>query len=250
MSEEASATIEQLADAGLDVELESIISEFLKKDKDKKSAKLLRDAIAEVGLRGPKTMKAVGTLQRDGKIKPGLFKELTGLNDRYVASVEGDETASEETSEESGGATVAAEEEGTETDNVVEINQDGHLTEKEEDKIKERMQKEEEKLRKRLAAKESKIRERMKDRQEKRAQRSGMKLEELQAIKERKEKVKELTDQRKELSAKIKVLREEIKELRPKREKKSDKEKEAAKAAKAEAKAEAKAKKEAESKAS
>lgn len=224
------SVMQKLKSTGLDVELEELLSRFLAKEGDEEASQELKQAIDETGLKSPKTMKTVGFMQRNGKLKPGLYKELVALNKRL------DEGASEEVSEEkpkakskaepkqeasdsgatSGGSKVAEEEE---QDNVVQLGE--NLSDKEEAKLQEKLRKEEERMRQRLLQREQKMRERMKARAEKRAQRQGMQLETLQAIKEKKDALAKIKEQQKELREESKKLRDEIRELKPKREPKA-----------------------------
>lgn len=228
------SVMKKLEESGLDVELEVILDKFVKNEGDEATVNELKSSIDETGLKSPKTMKAVGTLQKNGKLEPGLYKELVALNKRFeagetVSTETEEETTSEPSVEESTGGESMSSEETNETpaaeeptaDNVVNLGNE-HLSEKEEEKIKERMKKEEEKMRQRLLAREAKMRERLKARAEKRAQRQGMKLETLQAIKEKKEELGKLRETAKELREQMKKIRDEIKELRPKRKKKKE----------------------------
>lgn len=226
------SVMSKLKEAGLDVELDKLLSKYLK-GKDGGALKELRDAIDETGLKSPKTMKAVGSLQRTGKLEPGLYKELVALNKRFEDGEVGEpETSAPEAAEENSGGEAVVEEpvvqeetlkEGdtqeVSPDNVVTL-EIPSLTDKEEEKIKEKMRKEEEKMRKRLLEREAKMRERIKARQEKRAQRQGLKLEVLQEVKTKKDELSKLREEMKGLREQAKKLREEIKSLRPKRKKK------------------------------
>jgi len=223
--------MKKLSGAGLDVELESILQDFVVDANDEKSLADLKKIIDKAGLKAPKTMKLVGEFQRNQKLKPGLYKELVALNNRLESG--GSEAKNEEPEatptpqEETVANTEEAEVETTEetaaeenNDNVVELKQEENFSDKEEEKIRERMKKEEEKMRKRLLDREKKMRERMKTRHEKRAQRQGMKLETLQKINEINEDLKKLREERKAIGEKMKVLREELKEIKPKRQRK------------------------------
>jgi len=210
------AVMEQLEAAGLDVELEGLFVDFLLEEEDGETADKLKASIDEAGLKGNKTMKLVGLLQREKKLKPGLYKELVSLNARLEEGGSTDDSGGEEVTNEEVQVEEAAAEEAA--DNVVELKSE--FTSKEEDKIRERMKKEEEKMRERLAKREAKIRERMKARAEKQAERRGMKLEHAQKIKECQDEIKVLREEMKERREKVAVLRAQIKELRPTRKRK------------------------------
>jgi len=229
----------ELKSKKLDNDLESLYGKFFTKSSDADSRKQLNSTIDSTGLKSPKTMQLVGLLQRTGKLQPGLYKELVGLSRRFEegeSSAPKTETTSVSSTEETKAdkAKVERKEVVTEVkDNVVHI-EGFNLTDKDKEKLKEKLQKEEEKIRKRLMKYEEKAVERLKARAEKKAQRQGMKLEEMQEIKDRKEKLTKIKEELKTLRASAKVLKDEIKALRPKREKKEKTEEE--KAAKAEKK--------------
>jgi len=210
------SVIAKLEEAGLLEELTGIVKKFAK---DADTPDSILAVVDESGLKGTDTMAAIGTAQREGRLRPGLYKELVNLNKRLKEPRTGgndvgkkDEVKSEEV-EVAEVVEDAADAQNSEDE--VEVAQS--FTDKEEQKIREAMKKEEDKMRKRLAAREQKIRERMKNRLEKRAQRQGMKLEEAQGIAERREKIKEYREQIKDLREKMKALQAEIKELRPTR---------------------------------
>lgn len=231
------SNLEKLMEAGLDTDLEALFEKFLVKSDDEKTADSLRSVVDENGLKAPKTMKLIGELQRKKKINPGLYKEFVALQNKLASApaAEGDEPTSEEPEVDEKEKEVAEEK-----DNVVQLSDaptDVSLTDKDEEKIKEKMAKIEEKMRERLMAREQKLRERLQNQAAKRAQRQGMKLETLQAIKERKEKIAVLREEIKERREAMKTLREEIKELKPKREKKKKEGEEDKKDEKAKAKA-------------
>jgi cell division cycle 2-like protein len=222
--------IKELKEKGLDADLALLFDKFVTSKGDSDSRNQLSKSLDETGLKSPKTMQLVGLLQRTGKLQPGLYKELVGLNKRLEEDNSVAIKPQEETKDSSAAKvkTHSGEKAMTEekTDNVVHL-EGFALTEKDKEKIKAKLQKEEEKIRQRLLKWEQKQVERAKARVEKRAQRQGMKIEEMQEIKERKEKLAVIREEMKERKIIAKKLKEEIKALRPKREKKEKKEGEA-----------------------
>lgn len=226
--------LKDLSKKNLSNELVKLYDKFLTKKEDSESRSQLDKSIDDSGLKSPKTMQLVGLLQRTGKLQPGLYKELVGLNKKLEDGGESTESTQETSEASSASETATSSGEKAMTDKPVEgaaakaadvTKADGFvLTEKDQEKIKAKIQKEEEKIRQRLLKYEQKQVERIKARAEKRAMRQGMKLEELQEIKERKEKLVVLREEIKERKAVVKKLKEEIKALRPKREKKDKKE--------------------------
>ena len=243
-------TLKDLKKAGLKDDLENILTKFVKEG-DAETRKLLTDSIDNAGMRDPKTMQVIGGLQKSGKIGPGLYKELIALNERLskgsgattpppvtqsatVAEGEKEAVMSEDkvAAPAAQPAAQAAPVAEAAPANVVSI-EGFNLSDKQKEKLKSALKKKEDSVRARLAQYEQKAIERLKARAEKKAQRQGLKVEELQEIKVRKEQVTFLRDEVKERRAKIKTLREELKALKPKRAK--DPEKAAAKAAAKEA---------------
>jgi len=224
-------------------EVKKTVHEFLKNSKDSCALDIIK-SLDSAGFTDTKTMQLIGLLQRKDRLKVGLYNKFVEFNERLKAAAAASKPAVEEVTHEAvtiavpgrieqvenktsvdpntGGSAVTQETKDQETVQVK-----GNFTEKEEIKIRERVKKEEEKARSRIAKREAKIRERFVVRAEKRAARIGMKVEEAQAIKERKEKLKDIRTQRKALAEQSKVLRTEILQLRPKHEKKAKAEKSA-----------------------
>ena len=207
------SVLAKLGEQGLDVEFEALVGQYLASEEDEASAKALRDTVDEHGLKSPKTMKMIGSLQKNGKLKPGLYKEFVALHTRSEAGEVAPTTTSEADSPQE------TKKEEVMPDNVVDIK--GKFSESDEAKIRERMAKEEENWRKRQVEREKKMRQRLLERDEKRAQRQGMNLETIQGIKERQDTIKENTDKMKVYRDENKKLREEVRDLRPKRQKKA-----------------------------
>jgi chromosome segregation ATPase len=227
--------LKELQSRGLRDELNKVYDKWITSNTDKDSRKQLDDAIDAAGLKAPKTMQLIGFLQRTGKLQPGLYKELVNLNRKLeegstqLTETQSKDSSSEDKSNPSGGQEVMdvkkeEKKEEVKKDNVVNL--EGFvLTDKDKEKIKARLQKEEEKIRQRLLKYEQKATERLKARAEKTAQRKGMKLEEMQEIRERKDKLTVLREEIKSRRAEAKKLKDEIKKLRPARQKKEKKEK-------------------------
>lgn len=237
------STLHQLQEAGLDMELEAAVAQFMdgaeaddkKKDVGKKE---LMDSIDKNGLKNPGVMKLIGTLQRDKVLKPGLYKELVELN-KKLSNGEGETKPAEAAAAPATAKTETPATEGAEAKSAEEGGDASELllTEKQLARFKERMKKEEEKARKRLLDKEKKIREKLAGKAEKRAARLGMKVEEAAEIVQARTRISEKREQVKVLRADIKKDRELIKSLRPKRPKMTDEEKAARKAEREAAKA-------------
>lgn len=225
------SVLKQLKKANLKSKLDEVYDKFVTSKDDKDSRRQLDESIDASGLKSPKTMNLVGTLQRLGKLQPGLYKELVALNKELSGSDGASshkETAevSSSASTPSGGSEVMSTEEkaqaegkAEEKSNVVDLG-NFQLTEKEQAKIKALLQKKEEKVRQTLLKYEQKQGERLKARAEKRAQRQGMKIEQMQDIKERKEKITVLREEIKTRKTQMKTLKDEIKALKPQRKKK------------------------------
>jgi hypothetical protein len=233
-------TLKKLKHAGLKDSLEALYAKFISNKADADSRKKLDEAIDGSGLKSPKTMQLVGTLQREGKLQPGLYKELVSLNQKFEGSngaaqeqpepstdgsSEEKKPGEEEMSDKKQAAPVAAEAEAPADDKSNVVSLEGFsMTDKDKEKLKVALQKEEEKVRQRMLRYEQKQVERMKTRAEKRAQRQGLKLEQLQAIKECKDQTTILREEIKERKVKVAALKEQLKALRPKREKKEGEE--------------------------
>lgn len=236
---ESMSNLKALEDAGMLADFTAKVRSFLLNAKDEGTVKQILESVDQNGLQESPTMKLVGSLQRNRKIKAGLYKVLGQFkenlananvtpSDAAPAATEsnnppapsGDEGVPVTTTENNAPAMAAASAAPDTSADTVEVT-GATLSEKEEEKIKERMKKEEEKIRQRLAKKEAKIRERIQQRLEGRAQRQGLKLEHAQKIKENTEKIKVLKEEMKQRKEAMKKLREEIKALKPKSNKKT-----------------------------
>jgi hypothetical protein len=145
-------------------------------------------------------------------LKVGLYKAFIDLNEVLER---GDSGKVENVTNASTTPVVATKQENAvgnpvPTQVVTEIK----FSEKEEDVIKALLKKEEEKLKERLMLQEKRLREKMKVKVERQAKHSGMNLEVLQAIKEKKDELDKLKVECAERWKRIQVLKVEMKELR------------------------------------
>lgn len=205
-------TMESLMVAGLDVELEAIISQYFKTDDEAKKQQL-RDTIDEKGIKSTEVMRLIGAFQRDKTMETGSFKDLAKLQERLESGngVGATETpaAAAETSE---AAPKKAKKQKEEVDlSAVE------WSEEMEARVKEKLEADEEKWRQRKEARERRIREQMVLSQKKRAERLGIKTEEQIKIASLQQKNKDALAQIKKLREEMKANKEEINTIRPKR---------------------------------
>jgi len=216
------STLDQIKGANLEDEFSGCLMNFLVKGDDEATKKSLVEAVDKHGLKSPKLMKLIGDLQRASKLKAGLYKELVALNTK-LSNGGSPEPAPEEVSEEVKAESTEADPADS-GDSPSEDDDEVKFSEKQEQKIKERMQKAEQKMREQLLKKEQKIRERLGMKAEKRAQRLGMKVEEAQEVQEKKEELAKLREEYKLMRERMKSLRDDIRGLRPRRSKMSDEE--------------------------
>lgn len=217
--------LKQLKKAALRADYEKLFEKFLVDANDAGSRKLLDESVDSSGLTSTKTMQVIGLLQKNGKVQKGLYAEFRSLNERLEGKPAtgqdstGDVTPEVSTQQQGSVPMSEAPQTPAAPSNVVSLNE-FPLTDKDKERIKQRLAKEEEKVRSRLMKYEQKQVERLKARAEKRAQRQGMKIEQMQEIKDRKEKLTVLKEQMNELRAQAKKLKDEIKVLKPQRKKK------------------------------
>lgn len=224
------SVLSQLESKGLIEEFESLLASYVASDGDNDTVSEIRSTVDSVGLRSPKTTQVVGLMQRHGKLKVGLYKELLSLNARFENSEPSSDT---EDNTQQGGNVVT---ENVQTQEAVQVDPavaaaagapedtvqvSTGLSETEEAKLKEKLAKEEEKYRKRLAMREAKMRERLLARAEKRANRKGMKLEESQKLQDLRVQMKAIRGEIKERRDAIKVLQAQVNEIRPRKAKKA-----------------------------
>ena len=217
-------TLAQIQEKGLNEEFEGYLAAYLTEKSTDDHKKGLLTLIDENGLKASAVMRQISTLQKEGVLTNGLYKELVKLNAKMT----------------NGEASAAPAEK---EDKSFTEDEEGNLifSEKQEEKIAARMEKEREKLQKRLLDKELKIRERLAGRAEKRATRLGMKTEEAKEIMELREQIATIREEIKTKREEVKAMQTRIREIRPKRPRKTKEEKEAEKAAKAAEKEAAKA---------
>lgn len=187
------STLEKLREAGLESQLNSAVDSYATDQLTEEKRTELLSLIDTAGLKVPLVLKHIGNLQREKVLKPGLFGEVTKLQDELNGAASAEDQDSE----------------------------DSVLSEKQEARVRERMKKEEERLRdrmrKRLADRERKIRERMVVGAEKRAARAGLKVQESKELQDARSELASIREQKKELRDREKGAREKIRSLRPRR---------------------------------
>jgi hypothetical protein len=216
------STMEQLMMTGLDVEFEAHFADFFLADDEAKKQQL-RDLVDANGLKDPTVMKAIGQLQRDKVLKPGIYKEFVGLQQKLEAAAGNGQSAAAPTTP---ATTPPAQTETPATTPATTPPDEGltpeqiashQFTDEQEDAIKKKLAAEEEKMRQRLLARESKIREQMITGKVQRATRLGLKAEDAAKIDAAREQVKKNNDQIKALREDNKAQKAIIEEIRPKR---------------------------------
>lgn len=214
-------TMEQLMTTGLDVELEAYFADyFMIEDEAKKQE--LRDLVDASGLKDPLVMKKIGVFQREKILKPGIYKEFVGLQQKLeAAGGNGQPTVATAPPATTAATNPVAAPVGTAPAASVELTEDQiaahQFSAEQEAIIKQKLEAEEEKMRKRLLAREGKIRSNMILGKEKRAARLGLKAEDAAKIEAARDKVKANNEQIVVLRADNKAQKEIIDSIRPKR---------------------------------
>jgi hypothetical protein len=202
------STLQQLEQAGLDVELElSFDKKLTGKDADNSKDKL-KGLIDKHGLQSPEVMKQVGHFQRAEILKPGIYKEFKDINEKLVVGDDGGNG-------QSATSDVIVEPDQQNDADVESTEEEFTFTDAEEERIKDMLRKEETKLRERMAKKEKQLRTKAANVRQKKAQRLGLKAEEAAKIKSLKDTIAANNEQIKSLRATNAKHREEISQIRP-----------------------------------
>jgi hypothetical protein len=183
------ATLDQ---AGLRSELDQQIASFMVKDDDGARQQLLA-VVDSHGLESPEVMRVVGSFQRSEILKPGLYQSLVDLQKKIGGNGNGNNVIGEQ---------------------LIDVTEMTALSDAQEKKIRERMAKEKERFQKRLLDREAKLRERLMSVSSKRAQRTGIRVQEIQevidlraVIKEKRAGITALRAEMRDAKAKLEILK-------------------------------------------
>lgn len=232
--------LQEIKKAGLEAELEKQFAAFLAEpnlkrkpepltaDDIAKGKKALHQMIDEHGLQDQLTMKKIGELQRAEILKPGLyriFKEIeakmkNGGSKPQAAEAEvkpESKTEKKEAKPEEPKAEAKVETKAEPEVESVEASDDLVISDKELQKIKDKVAAEETKLREKLTKREAELRAKAAKKLTKKGQRLGLKSEEAAKIQNLKQLIVGANDKIKELRTRIESWREEINTIRPKK---------------------------------
>jgi len=214
--------LQEIKKAGLEAELEKQFAAFLAEpnlkrkpepltaDDIAKGKKALHQMIDEHGLQDQLTMKKIGELQRAEILKPGLyriFKEIEAKMKNGGSKPQAAEVKPEPEVETKAEPEVES----------VEASDDLVISDRELQKIKDKVAAEETKLREKLAKREAELRAKAAKKLTKKGQRLGLKSEEAAKIQNLKQLIVGANDKIKELRTRIESWREEINTIRPKK---------------------------------
>ena len=221
-------TLADLQASGLDVKFDAYMDEYFLDDGKKAQ---LREMVDQHGLDDVVVMKTIGQMQREEKLKAGIYMHFKALKLELEGSTPQEPTSEpqEPTSEPealSGGngqsgapvSTQGSEESEEESEEQIQARIEAYaFSEAQEAMIKRRLEAEEEKIRKRLLAQERKIREQIVTGKVRKQTRLGLKPEQAKAYREAKQALDCNRDKIKQLREENKQYKAVIDSLRPKR---------------------------------
>ncbi len=214
--------LQKLEEAGLKDELHEIITKFLSDKGDEKSTEKLLKAVDAEGPRGKPVMRTVGSMQREKKIDPGLYKALGEFESMFEELTGGSAGEEGEVGEDGKRKRKKREKKPEVTAEDVGALM-GTLNETEKKKFDDRWEKEEERVRKRLNSKKVQMIERLRNRAEGIAQRKGVSIEVAQQIKAKMDLIEVENEKVKAARVELKELRAQLKVLKPSRKRKKKK---------------------------
>lgn len=198
---------------GLDVVLTDTIKEFVNSENNvKKVTDELTGLIDKHGFTVRPVLQSLGTFQRSGTIKSGLFKRLKEIEEQVkdldLLSQPPEESQSNDSNPNVDDPPNESQAKDTE-DNV--------FSETQEQKIQELLKKEEERFKASLLKKEQKWRDRISKGEEVKSQRLGLNAEVTAQVKEIKSKIRQNSETIKKLREETVSLKAELNTIRPKR---------------------------------
>lgn len=225
------SNLQAIASAGLDSQLESIITGHLVNPKDSDTPAELKGVIDKHGLKHPQMLKTIASLQQKKAVNKGLYQDLMNLQASLesgsqeklpegVGSPTPPQTKETQVAKPKPKANVqegqASKEQQVEasTPSVVDVDK-MQLTDAQKVKIKEKLAKEEERMVKRLREKAEKLAQKMRDREARGAIKKGMDPEKAHQLKLLKEQKAVIVSDIKDKREAIKKLQAEILAINP-----------------------------------
>jgi chromosome segregation ATPase len=200
---------------GLDVVLIDTIKEFVNSENNvKKVTDELTGLIDKHGFTVRPVLQSLGTFQRSGTIKSGLFKRLKEIEEQ-VKDLDLLSHPAEES--QSNGDNPKVDDPPNESQVVDKDTDDNVFSEMQEQKIQELLQKEEERFKASLLKKEQKWRDKIAKGEEVKAQRLGLNAELTAQVREIKSKIKQNAESVKKLREETVSLKAELNKIRPKK---------------------------------